>query len=69
MCAYNFSLGNGKSTINVLGVGSGTGKEPGSTADAGGLVAESDTGILSDGDNYPGTDDINNSVPRSSREQ
>lgn len=49
MCACNFSLGNGKSTINVLGVGSGTGKEPGSTADAGGYlwVAESDTDILS----------------------
>jgi len=36
MCAYHFSLGNGKSTINVLGIGSGTGKEFSSTADGGG---------------------------------
>lgn len=35
-CTYNFSLGNGKSTINILGVGSGTGKELNSTAGAGG---------------------------------
>lgn len=63
MCTSNFSLGNGKSTINVLGVGSGTGKELSSTVDAGGRgslrVAESDTEILSNGDNYS---DVNDSV-------
>lgn len=36
MRTYRFSLGNGKSTINVLGVGSGTGKELSSTTDTGG---------------------------------
>lgn len=32
MCVYPFSLGTGKSTISVLGVGSGTGEEGGDGA-------------------------------------
>lgn len=54
-CTCNFSLGNGKSTINVLGVGSGTGKELNSTADAGGWgspgARESSTQVLGNGEN------------------
>lgn len=46
MCIYPFSLGAGKSTLNVLGVGSGTGEECGDGARGDLWGAEGDTGKL-----------------------
>lgn len=46
MCVYPFSLGTGKSTLSVLGVGSGTGEECGDGAQGDLWAAGGDAGKL-----------------------